>query len=160
MSFTINECVVSGNLCADPVLKATPGGTPVLELRVAVNERVKRGEEWVDDPSFLTCVVFGGTASYLADTLSKGAAVAVSGRLKECRWQAKDGSPRSRVEIRARDVVPCGGRGKGASHRQGQAPAAEEAPMSPQEAAAYMGARIIEGPVAAAPDMYAEEIPF
>lgn len=161
MAFTINQVAVSGNLCADPELRATAGGTAVLELRVAVNERVRRGEEWVDDPSYLTCVVFGGLAEYLAKTLAKGQAVAVAGRLHESRWKAKDGSARSRVEVRAADVVPMGTRAK--AHAQGVASrqqAATEQPMTPAEAAEYLGAKVIDEPRAASPDMYAEDIPF
>ncbi len=161
MSFTINQVAVSGNLCADPELRATAGGTAVLELRLAVNERVKRGEEWADEASYLSCVVFGKMADYLAKTLVKGQAVAVAGRLRESRWQAKDGSNRSRVEIRANDVAVLGTRAKahaqGGSSRQQAAP---EQPMSPAEAAEYLGAKVIDESVAAAPDMYAEDIPF
>ncbi len=160
MAFVINQVAVSGNLCADPELRATAGGTAVLELRLAVNERVKRGEKWEDDPSYLTVVVFGGVAEYLAKTLAKGQAVCVAGRLHESRWKAKDGSGRSRVEVRANDVVPMGTRAKahaqgGVSRQQG-----DEQPMTPAEAAEYMGAKIVEEPRAAAPDMYAEDIPF
>lgn len=161
MAFTINQVALSGNLCADPALKATAGGTAVLEFRLAVNERVKRGEEWVDSPSFVTCVVYGGMAEYLGRTLAKGQAVAVAGKLRESRWQTKDGGKRSRVEVLAHDVVPASTRAKGmagASRQGGEA----ERPMTPAEAAEYLGATIVEEPApkAASPDMYAEDIPF
>ncbi len=155
MGFTINKCVVSGNLCADPELRQTKGGKAVLSMRLAVNERVKRGEEWVDEPSFLDAVVFGGVAEALARDLGKGSGVAVCGRIKQRSWEGQDGQRRSRVEIVADDVVRLAGRA--------QPPAAgrarDERPMSVAEAAEYMGATSC-GPVASAPAMYDEDIPF
>lgn len=153
MGFSINKCVISGNLCADPEHRQTAGGTEVLSMRVAVNERVKRGDEWVDSPSFLDVVVFGGLASALARDLRKGSGVAVSGRIKQRSWEGEGGQRRYRVEIVGEDVVRLAGR------PQAGAQASAEQPMSPQDAAAYMGARPMP-PVAAAPDVYDEDIPF
>lgn len=150
MGFTINKCVVSGNLCADPELRQTKGGKAVMSLRLAVNERVRRGEEWVDEPSFLDVVVFGGVAEALSRDLSKGSGVAVSGRVKQRSWEGTDGQRRYRVEIVAEDVVRLAGRS--------QAAPAPAAPMSPEDAAAYMGATL--RPAASAPDVYDEDIPF
>lgn len=150
MGFTINKCVVSGNLCADPELRQTRNGKAVLSMRLAVNERVKRGEEWVDDPSFLDVVVFGGVATALSRDLSKGSGVAVAGRVKQRSWETEDGQRRYRVEIVAEDVVRLAA-GKGAS--------ADERPMSPADAAAYMGATVLP-PKAAVPPVYDEDIPF
>lgn len=152
MGFTINRCVISGNLCKDPEHRQTAGGTEVLSMRVAVNERVRRGDEWVDSPSFLDVVVFGGLASALARDLRKGSGVAVSGRIKQRSWEGEDGQRRYRVEIVGEDVVRLAGKPQAS-------PTAVEQPMSPQEAAAYMGARPTP-PVAAAPDVYDEDIPF
>lgn len=153
MGFTINKCVVSGNLCKDPELRQTSGGTEILSMRVAVNERVKRGDEWVDSPSFLDVVVFGGLASALARDLRKGSGVAVSGRIKQRSWEGDDGQRRYRVEIVGEDVVRLAGKPQAAQAR----PA--ERPMAPQDAAAYMGAQVMP-PVPAAPDVYDEDIPF
>lgn len=153
MGFTINKCVISGNLCKDPELRQTGGGTEVLSMRVAVNERVKRGDEWVDSPSFLDVVVFGGLGTALARDLRKGSGVAVSGRIKQRTWEGDDGQRRYRVEIVGEDVVRLAGKPQAPQGR----PA--ERPMAPQEAAAYMGAQVMP-PAAAAPDVYDEDIPF
>ncbi len=153
MGFTINQAALSGNLCADPELRQTRGGTAVLSMRVAVNERVRRGDEWADEPSYIDVVVFGGVATALSRELRKGSGVAVAGRLRQTSWQAKDGTTRSRVEVVAEDVVSVGRRGR----------AADE-PMTPEQAAAYVGAAAPQ-PVSAAPrqaaaDVYDEDIPF
>ena len=48
MPQNINSVVLVGNLTRDPELRHTPSGTAVTTLRIAVNDRVKRGEEWTD----------------------------------------------------------------------------------------------------------------
>lgn len=101
---SINHVVIVGHLTRDPELKATPSGTSVCELGVAVNERVKRGETWEDLASFFDVTVFGSQAQTCADYLAKGRQVAVSGRLRQNRWETQDGQKRSRVTIIA-DLV-------------------------------------------------------
>lgn len=150
MGFTINKAVVSGNLCADPQLRQTKGGTAVLSMRVAVNDRVKRGEEWVDDPSYLDVVVFGGVATALSRDLAKGSGVCVCGKVKQRTWEDESGARHYRVEIVADDVVRLAGRPQGR---------AAEQPMAPEDAAAYMGATI-KPPAASTPAVYDEDIPF
>jgi single-strand DNA-binding protein len=56
----INVVVISGNLTRDPELRHTGGGTPVCDMRVAVNGRRKAGAEWVDKPNYLDVTVWGG----------------------------------------------------------------------------------------------------
>ena len=137
MGFTINVATVSGNLTRDPELKQTAGGTSVLNLRVAVSNRRKDGDEWVDDPSYLDVVVFGRQAEALSRTLAKGGFVCASGRLNQRSWEARDGSKRSVVEIVATDVT-TGPR---------QQPGARPVAAAP-------------APQAAAPALYDQEIPF
>lgn len=49
------------------------------------------------------CTVFGGYAEHLADHLSKGAKVAVAGKLRWSQWE-RDGQKRSKVEVVADSV--------------------------------------------------------
>ena len=55
----INRVVLVGNLTRDPELRHTPSGTAVTTLRVAVNDRVKRGEEWTDAAYYFDVTVWG-----------------------------------------------------------------------------------------------------
>lgn len=94
----INQVVVSGNLTRDPELKATRGGSSVLEFSVAVNDRVKEGNEWKDRPNYIDCVLFGSRADSLSKFMHKGDKVAVTGRLHWSSWE-KDGQKRSKVNV-------------------------------------------------------------
>jgi len=112
----INRVVLVGNLTKDPELRATGGGTPVCSLRIAVNNRRKRGDtgEWVDEPNYFSITVFGAQGENCARYLSRGRAVAIDGRLSWREWEAKDGSgKREAVEVIADSVQFLGPRDGG-----------------------------------------------
>lgn len=145
----INKASISGNLTRDPELRTTQSGTPVLSMGVAVNERVKRGDQWEDRPSFVDVTVWGARAEALSKFLRKGLRVAVSGRLRQDRWQdAKTGENRSRLGIVADEVDVMTPRDGG---RKRQAPVPQQAQ---QQAVPYAA------PAPAQPDPYDEDIPF
>lgn len=144
----INKAIISGNLTRDPELRQTQSGTSVLSMAVAVNERVKHGEQWEDRPSYVDVTVWGARAEALSKFLRKGLRVAVSGRLRQDRWQDKQtGENRSRLGIVADEVDVMTPR-DGAQGRQ--------APVQPQAARTPYAA-----PPAAPADPYDDEdIPF
>jgi single-strand DNA-binding protein len=114
--------VITGNLTRDPELRSTGGGTPVCELRVAVNSRRKdQSGNWVDKPNYFDVTVFGAQGENCATYLSKGRPVAVEGRLDWREWEAKDGSgKRQAVSIIANTVQFLGSRdggGEGGGNR-------------------------------------------
>jgi single-strand DNA-binding protein len=108
----VNVVVITGNLTKDPELRSTGGGTPVCELRVAVNSRRKdQSGQWVDKPNYFDVVVWGAQGENCANYLSKGRPIAVEGRLDWREWEAKDGSgKRQAVQIVANSVQFLGSR--------------------------------------------------
>lgn len=102
----INRVCISGNLTRDPELRQTAGGSQVLGVGVAVNDRRKnqRTGQWEDVPNFVDCVVFGNRAEALAAILHKGDKVAVDGRLRYSSWEGRDGTRRSKLEVVAEEV--------------------------------------------------------
>lgn len=95
----INKVCVSGNLGHDPELKTTQGGTSVCSFSVCVNDRKKEGDSWVDVPNWIDVIFFGNRAESLKQYLHKGSLVFVSGKLRQNRWEDKDGNKRSKIEI-------------------------------------------------------------
>lgn len=102
----INICVISGNLTRDPELRHTQSGMAVMGFGVAVNERRRNQStgEWEDCPSFVDCTMFGNRAEAVSKLLSKGAKVAVEGKLRYSSWEAKDGSKRSKLEVVVEEI--------------------------------------------------------
>ncbi|HWH06449.1 MAG TPA: single-stranded DNA-binding protein [Gaiellaceae bacterium] len=113
MPENINSVVLVGNLTRDPELRHTPAGTAVTTLRIAVNDRVKRGEEWQDAAYYFDVTVWGRTAENCAQYLAKGRPVGVQGKLTWREWDAQDGTKRQSVEVVASNVQFLGGRGDG-----------------------------------------------
>jgi single-strand DNA-binding protein len=136
----INVVVITGNLTRDPELRSTGGGTPVCELRVAVNSRRKNGQtgEWEDKPNYFDVTVWGAQGENCANYLSKGRPVAVEGRLDWREWEAKDGSgKRQAVSIVANSVQFLGSRdGSGGGNGNGFTPSSDV----PADTSDYQGA--------------------
>ena len=112
MPQNINSVVLVGNLTRDPELRHTPSGTAVTTLRIAVNDRVKRGEEWTDAAYYFDVTVWGRTAENCSQYLSQGRPVGVQGKLTWREWDAQDGSKRQSVEVVADNVQFLGSRGE------------------------------------------------
>lgn len=160
MASSINRVCISGNLTHDPELRQTQSGAQVLSMGVAVNERAKDPQtgEWGDRPSFVDVTVWGNRAEALAGFLRKGLRVAVSGRLRQDRWQdAKTGENRSRLGIVADEVDVMTPRDRG-RQGQGQVPYAAPAPAAPQAPAQAAIPHV--APTAPQPGAYDEDIPF
>ena len=94
-----SRVIIIGNLVRDPEIRYTPSGTAVAYMRVAVNHKVKKMEQVVEEVSFFDVVAFGKTAQASAEFLEKGSTVFVDGSLRERRWETPDGQRRSKIEI-------------------------------------------------------------
>ena len=99
---------LAGNLCADPELSFTANGTQVANLRLAITPRVRSGEgTWEDGPtSFYRVTCWGQLAAHATDTLTKGARVVVTGRLRIRQYETEDGRKGQTAEVTADDLGP------------------------------------------------------
>lgn len=109
----MNKCIFMGNLTRDAELKYTNSGLQVLEFSLAINERRKKGEEWVEQVHFLEFTMFGRRAEAVHKYLTKGSKVAVEARANQDRWE-QDGKKRSKVKFIVDNLEFAGGnRGSG-----------------------------------------------
>ena len=107
---SFNRVVLVGNLTKDVELRHTKNGTAVTDISIAVNERVKKNEQWVDEAHFFDITLWGRLAEIAAEYLSKGSSVLIEGRLKHDRWE-QDGQKRSKVGIVGEKMQMLGGKG-------------------------------------------------
>jgi single-strand DNA-binding protein len=98
----VNTVTLVGQLTSDPVLRQLPDGRSVCDLRLAVNDQRDQ------PPVFIDVATFGPGADACAEYLTKGRAVAVTGRLVYQEWEGKDGSKRSKHQVVGR--VTFGGK--------------------------------------------------
>jgi single-strand DNA-binding protein len=98
---------IIGNLTADPELRFTPNGAPVCNFSVAVNHRVKDGDGWADgEPTFWRINAWRDLAENVAESITKGTRVVVTGRVQARSWETPEGDKRTAVEITADEVAP------------------------------------------------------
>ena len=103
------QITIAGNLVDDPELRFTPSGQPVAKFRVASTPRFldKNTNEWKDgDSLFLTCNVWRQAAENVAESLTRGMRVIVSGRLRQRSYETKEGEKRTVYEVEVDDVGP------------------------------------------------------
>lgn len=101
---------VVGNMVADPELRFTPSGAAVASFRIASTPRFfdKQANEWKDgDSLFLTCNVWRQYAENVAESLTKGMRVIVTGRLKQRSYETREGEKRTVFEVEVDDVGPA-----------------------------------------------------
>lgn len=100
---------IVGNLVADPELRFTPQGAAVANFRVASTPRRynPQSNQWEDgDALFLQCNVWRQAAENVAESLTKGSRVIVSGRLRQRSYETRDGERRTVFEVEVDDVGP------------------------------------------------------
>ena len=98
-----------GNLVDDPELRFTPSGAAVAKFRVASTPRYldKTTNEWKDGESlFLQCQIWRQAAENVAESLTKGMRVILSGRLKQRSYETKEGEKRTVFEVEVDEVGP------------------------------------------------------
>ncbi len=103
------QITIAGNLVDDPELRFTPAGQPVARFRVASTPRFRDNStgEWKDgDSLFLTCNVWRQAAENVAESLTRGTRVIVSGRLRQRSYETKEGEKRTVYEVEVDDVGP------------------------------------------------------
>jgi len=100
---------VVGNLTADPELRFTPSGAAVANFTVASTPRTfdRQSGEWKDGEAlFLRCNIWRQAAENVAETLTRGSRVIVSGRLKQRSYETREGEKRTVVELEVEEVGP------------------------------------------------------
>ena len=100
---------VVGNLVDDPELRFTPSGAAVAKFRVASTPRTfdRSTGEWKDGEAlFLRCNIWRQPAENVAESLTRGARVIVSGRLKQRSFETKEGEKRTVIELEVDEIGP------------------------------------------------------
>jgi len=98
-----------GNLTADPELRFTQSGAAVASFTVASTPRTfdRQSGEWKDGEAlFMRCNVWRQVAENVAESLTRGSRVLVSGRLRQRSFETKEGEKRTVVELEVDEIGP------------------------------------------------------
>lgn len=87
--------VCVGRVTRDVELRYIPSGMAVCDLGIAINEKRKDKEETL----FLDVTVWGKTAEFCSNYISRGRLVLIDGRLQMDKWTDKEGNIRSKIKL-------------------------------------------------------------
>jgi single-strand DNA-binding protein len=136
MAGEVNVTIV-GNLADDPELRYTQGGVAVVSVRVGSTPRTfnRQTSAWEDGETvWVRCTAWREVAENVAQSLTKGTRVVVTGRLKApSAYQSAQGEARASLELEIEEI--------GASLRYATASVTRRA----REAGAGSGAGAVAG---------------
>jgi single-strand DNA-binding protein len=110
----VNVCIISGRLAAEPELRATGNGTPVLTFDIAV-KRERKNASGEYDSDFIRCVAWFDAAERISRYFHKGQLILISGRLERRSYKDKRGANREIFEITVEKWDFCGGKSENPS---------------------------------------------
>ena len=100
---------VVGNLTADPELRYTQNGVAVANFTIASTPRMydRQAGEWKDGEAlFMRASVWREFAEHVASSLTKGARVVATGRLRQRSYETKEGEKRTSIELEVDEIGP------------------------------------------------------
>ena len=97
----MNSINIVGRLTREPELKTLTSGTSALSGTIAYNERVK-GE---DVSMFFDFTAYGRTADLIDQYCHKGEMIALTGKLQQRTYTARDGSEKKAIEILVNEMT-------------------------------------------------------
>ncbi len=90
----MNQVSLLGRLVKDIEIITTKNDKIIGKFTLAVNRKFKK-----DETDFINCIAFGKTAEIMAQYLSKGSQIAVTGSIQTGSYEAQDGSRRYTTNI-------------------------------------------------------------
>lgn len=130
---SVNKVILIGNLGFDPEMRVFPNGDAICNLRLATSEQWKdkaTGEQR-ESTEWHRVVLFRRLAEIAGQYLKKGSQVYIEGRLRNRKWQDKDGQERYTTEIEASEMKMLGSAATNHAHASRQSPASTYAPAGP-----------------------------
>jgi single-strand DNA-binding protein len=117
MAASFNRVILVGNMTRNVELRRTQQGTAVCDVGLAINERRKQGDEWVDETTFVDVTLWGRTAEVADTYTAKGSSILIEGRLKLDQWE-QDGQRRQKLKVVGDRLQLLGGRDQQAAGTQ------------------------------------------
>jgi single-strand DNA-binding protein len=143
---SINNATIIGNLTREAEIRYTSGGLAIVRFSIAVNRKTKKGDAWVDEAMFFDVQYLGKGAEGVHKYLVKGKPVAISGFLRQDRWE-KEGQKHSKVYIQVNELQLLNSR-----QDSGQAPKQYEEPEK--------GREYYQGDAEAGAESFEDDVPF
>ena len=117
---SFNKVILIGNLTADPELKQTPNGIPVVTFSIAVNRRFQSKDNAQQQTDFFNVSAWRATAEFVSRYFHKGSSICVIGSLQNRQWVDQQGAKRYATDVIADEIQFVDSRGEGTMGGQPQ----------------------------------------
>ncbi|MBR3894173.1 MAG: single-stranded DNA-binding protein [Clostridia bacterium] len=108
-NLNLNKVILGGRLTADPELKLTPSGVPVVSFGLAINRRFQsksaEGSPAQTQVDFINIVAWRATAEFISRYFRKGSAICIVGSIQTRSWQDQQGQKRVTTEVVADEAM-------------------------------------------------------
>ena len=108
-NLNLNKVILGGRLTADPELKQTPSGVPVVSFGLAINRRFQsrstEGASAQTQVDFINIVAWRATAEFISRYFRKGSAICIVGSIQTRSWQDQQGQKRTTTEVVADEAM-------------------------------------------------------
>jgi len=133
MARGVNKVILIGNLGADPEVRHTPSGVPVVDLSLATSESWtdRNTGDRVERTEWHRLVLWRRLAEIAGEYLKKGSKIYVEGKLQTRSWDAEDGQKRYRTEVVVDDLQMLDSRGEARESAFSEDPSPLEPPSEP-----------------------------
>lgn len=107
----VNKVILIGNLGKDPEVKYLESGVAVANITLATTENYKNKEgEKVSQTVWHDIVLWRGLAEIAEKYLKKGSSIYIEGKIRNRKWEDKEGITRYKNEILADNMKMLGSR--------------------------------------------------
>ena len=100
----MNNLTVAGQLGKDAEVRFLPNGDPVANFSVADSQGKDKDTIWWN------CQLFGKRAESLAQYLTKGQSVTITGNVSQRKYTDKNGVEKISTDVRVNDIALQGGK--------------------------------------------------
>ena len=105
----VNKVILIGNLGKDPEVRYLDNGVAVANFSLATTESYKNKEgERVSQTEWHNIVLWRGLAEIAEKFLKKGASIYFEGKIRNRKWEDKEGNTRYTTEILADNMTMLG----------------------------------------------------
>ena len=105
----VNKVILVGNLGKDPEVRYLDNGVAVANFSLATTENYKNKQgERVSQTEWHNIVLWRGLAVVAEKYLKKGSSIYIEGKIKNRKWEDKDGNTRYNTEILGDNMTMLG----------------------------------------------------
>ena len=120
----INRVILVGRITKEPELRTTASGINVLSFTLAFDNKNKNADG-TRGSSFINCTAWRNNADIIAKYCHKGSQIGIDGSLQERKYQRRDGTNASVIEVVVNEVALLGSKGSSSTYNSQPEPASQ-----------------------------------